>query len=204
MGTGLQIHEAEAQPQAAPFERRAACRIHTVMRVAKVTRANDVGLWRVRNISDEGMMMLTGVPLETGERLQIQLSDRAEIEAQVVWWDGERCGVAFDEPIDCTQLLHDLVDEQKQPRHRRPRLPVKTRALLYSEKGLHSVQVTDLSHHGAGFAHDGSVREGMAIKLLLPDGDEHRGVVRWSQEGRAGMFLLEPFPCAGLESAARI
>lgn len=204
MGIRVDAMPPEEGERTMPAERRASGRIHTVMRVAKVTRAHDVGLWRVRNISDEGMMLLSALPLEPGERLHIAFSDTIAFDAQVVWWDGERCGVEFDTPIDCANLLHDLLIEQQQPSHRPPRLPVRTRALLYSERGLHSIHVTNLSHHGAGFSHDGSVQQGMAIKLLLPDGDEHRGVVRWSHAGEAGMFLLEPFPCAGLESAARI
>ncbi len=204
MGTRLQFAQMDEGPPMAPAERRASIRIHTVMRVAKVTRAHDVGLWRVRNISDEGMMLTSAVPLMLGERLNIALSDTIAFDAEVIWWDGERCGVAFDTPIDCTEILHALLVEQQQPHYRPPRLPVRTRALLYSEKGLHSVHVTNLSQHGAGFSHDGTVREGMAIKLLMPTGDEHRGVVRWSRDGHAGMFLIEPFPCAGLESAARI
>lgn len=203
MGTRFQFDPTDEDEHSSP-DRRASNRIHTVMRVAKVTRANDVGLWRVRNISDEGMMLTSAAALEPGERLHIALSPTIAFEADVVWWDGARCGVAFGTPIDCAALLHELLVEQQRPDYRPPRLPVRIRALLYTEQGLHSVQVTNLSQHGAGFHHDGSVREGMAIKLLMPTGDEHRGVVRWSRDGEAGMFLIEPFPCTGLESAARI
>src|SRR6185295_12869072 len=74
-------------------ERRASPRYRTIFRVAQVTRAHDVGLWRIRNISDEGMMLLTAVPVREGERLSIALSDRFTITARAMWWDGERCGV---------------------------------------------------------------------------------------------------------------
>ncbi len=43
-----------------------------------------------------------------------------------------------------------------------------------------------------------------ATKMLLPGGGEHRGVVRWVRDGRAGLFLIEPLACARLESANRI
>jgi hypothetical protein len=85
------------------LERRGDGRIHTVMRVAKVSRALDSGLWRVRNIWDGGMMLA--------------------LAARAVWWDGARCGGAFERPIDCAELLHDLVAEQRAPRYRPPRLP---------------------------------------------------------------------------------
>ena len=120
-----------------------------------------------------------------------------------MWWDGERCGVRFEAPIDCAALLESLAEEQKGQGHRPLRLPVRTRALAYCDRGLHTVQVHDLSQHGAGFSHDGCFHAGMATKLHFETGEEYRGVVRWNQDGRAGVFLVEPIPCERLESALR-
>lgn len=186
------------------LDRRESCRFHTVMRVARVTRARDVGLWRIRNISDGGLMLLTNVPVRPGERLKIALSETVEFGARVAWWDGERCGVTFDKPIDCAELLGRLVAEQKAPGYRPLRLPVNIRAVAYCDKGLHSVHLHNLSQHGAGFSHDGCFEPGMATKLHFADGIEHRGVVRWVENGEAGMILTEPFPCEQLESACRL
>ena len=184
-------------------ERRRSPRFRTIFRVAQVTRAHDVGLWRVRNISDEGMMLLTSVPVRDGEKLSLALSDTVTLKGTALWWDGERCGVSFDEPIDCAALLETLGDEQKASGHRPLRMPVSTRALAYCDRGLHTVQVHDLSQHGAGFSHDGCFRAGMTTKLHFETGDEYRGVVRWNRDGKAGIFLVEPIPCEKLESALR-
>ena len=184
------------------LERREACRFHTVMRVARVTREHDAGIWRIRNISDGGMMMITAMPVQTGERLSIALSESVVIEGRVGWWDGERCGVEFDARIDCAAVLGQLVAEQKAPRYRPLRLPVSTRAIAFCEKGLHTVRIHDISQHGAGFSHDGCFKAGMITRLSFAEGDEHRGVIRWSEGGRAGMYLVEPIACARLESAA--
>ena len=58
-------------PQEIPKEkeRRSSPRFRTIFRVAQVTRLHDVGLWRIRNISDEGMMLLTAMPVQAGETL---------------------------------------------------------------------------------------------------------------------------------------
>jgi len=186
------------------LERRESTRFHTVLRVAQVVRDHDVGLWRVRNISDHGAMLTTSVQVVPGERLTVKLSDKVSIEARAVWWDGERCGVAFAEPIDCAAMLEGLVAERRTAGYRPPRLEVTTRAIAWCDKGLHTVRVYNLSHHGAAFQHDGCFREGMATKLHFETGEDYRGVVRWSEEGRAGLFLTDSIPCARLESANRI
>ena len=186
------------------LERRAKCRFYTVMRVARVRREDDAGLWRVRNISDEGMMLMTGVPVTPGEPLEIALSDRVAMTGKAVWWDGQRCGVQFDEPIDCAATLKGLVGQQRSKRFRPPRLPVETRAVMYCEHGLHTVRLHDVSQHGAGFSHDGCFKPGMSVRLLFTNGEKHRGVVRWTKGERAGLFLYDPFPCEALESAARL
>ena len=184
-------------------ERRASPRFRTIFRLAQVTRAHDVGLWRIRNISDEGMMLLTSVPVKVGEKLALALSDQVSLKATALWWDGERCGVGFDEPIDCAALLEALGDEQKAPGHRPLRMPVSTRALAYCDRGLHTVHLYDISQHGAGMTHDGCFRPGMTTKLHFETGDEYRGVVRWNKGGKAGIFLVEPIPSEKLESALR-
>jgi hypothetical protein len=206
MGSAVQalrpeIPNWQSTPEEA--ERRSSPRFRTIFRVAQVTRAHVVGLWRIRNISDEGLMLLTAVRVRVGEQFSIALSDQVTLAATAMWWDGERCGVAFDEPIDCAALLGGLAEAQKGPGHRPLRLPVNTRALAYCERGLHTVHLHDISQHGAGFAHDGCFHPGMATKLHFETGDEYRGVVRWNQGGRAGMFLVEPIPCEKLESALR-
>src|SRR4051812_39611904 len=184
-------------------ERRASPRYRTLFRVAQVTRAHDVGLWRIRNISDEGMMLLTSVPVRVGEKLTLALSDRLSLSATALWWDGERCGVGFDEAIDCPAVLEGLAEEQKAPGHRPLRMPVSTRALAYCDRGLHTVRLYDISQHGAGMTHDGCFKPGMTTKLHFEAGDEYRGVVRWNNGGKAGVFLVEPIPCEKLESALR-
>jgi hypothetical protein len=187
----------------ARHERRETPRFHTVLRVAQVTRDHDVGLWRVRNISDSGMMLVAHVRVAPGERLVVSLSDSVSVAGRAIWWDGERCGIAFDRPIDCAATLAGLVAEQKSARYRPPRLTVATRAIAWCDKGLHTVRVYNLSQHGAAFLHDGCFRPGMAAKLHFETGEDYRGVVRWSEEGRAGLFLTDPIPCEQLESAAR-
>lgn len=117
----------DAPIEANKDERRTGNRIRTVYRVARVTRGQAVGLWRVRNISDSGMMLRTRIPLDHGERLSIALSDSLSMEGRVMWSRNGHCGVAFDQPIDSAGVLKTLAAEQGEPTYRPPRLPADMR-----------------------------------------------------------------------------
>jgi hypothetical protein len=184
-------------------ERRSDQRIRTVYRVAKVACGCDLGLWRVRNISDRGLMLKAGTSVEVGDHLSVSLSDKVVKTGRVKWCEGGNCGIEFDVPIDCAETLKDLVAEQRECDYRPPRIAVDAHAIAYCESGMHPVRVHDLSQHGIGFAHHGGFSPGMEVKLALESGEERRGVVRWSDDVHAGLFLVEPFTCEELEDAGR-
>ena len=68
------IGEETSSRLSGTFERRQGTRLHTVLRVAQVIREHDAGLWRVRNISDRGLMLAAHVQVVPGERLTVNLS----------------------------------------------------------------------------------------------------------------------------------
>ena len=106
---------AVSQPVAgADADRRGGDRYRTVWRIAKVTRDGDVGLWRVRNMSDRGMMLAADVPVAVGEKLEIALSDAVVVRGKVVWAEGGRLGVEFDREVDVADVLKQLAAEQRQ------------------------------------------------------------------------------------------
>src|SRR3546814_5257652 len=63
----------EEQDIAASTDRRDGDRYRTVWRIAKVMRNGDAGLWRVRHISDRGLMVAADVPIPVGEKLEVAL-----------------------------------------------------------------------------------------------------------------------------------
>lgn len=180
-------------------ERRSMPRLRTVYRIAKVMRERASGLWRVRNISDFGMMMLTRVQPEKGEKLSIALSDSVSIEGQVVWCRNDACGVRFEQPIDSAALLKKLAADQADSRSRAPRISADMAAAAWCESGIQPIRIDDLSQNGIGFTHDGWVRPGMKLLVMLEGGIERRGIVRWSDESNAGLQLLDPLACGDLE-----
>lgn len=195
---------AASQPVAgADADRRGGDRYRTVWRIAKVKREGDVGLWRVRNMSDRGMMLAADVPVAVGEKLEIALSDAVVVRGKVVWSEGGRLGVEFDAEVDVADVLKQLAAEQRASGYRQPRLPVHTRAMITTEDGASDIELVDLSQSGAGFVHDGHLEVGKEVDLVLASGIHRKAIVRWSRGPRGGLWLTQPLDRADLESIRR-
>jgi len=181
-------------------DRRASPRIRTVCLDVKVERCGRVGLFRARNISDTGMLLNNHADLEAGERVLIELADGLAMHGTIAWCDEYRCGVVFEQAIDCAALLHADAEWKRDDRRGGAlRLAAMRLATCYAENGIRAVKITDVSHRGMCVAHDGSLGAGMWLKLIVENGIERNGTVRWSTGGRAGIRLMEPLSCGELE-----
>jgi len=190
------------QPPASD-EKRDGQRIQTVCRMAKVLRVGDAGLWLVRNISNGGMMLSTGVAVEPGETITIALSDNIHLSAQVAWVKDGKCGVTFTQEIDGPVLLKQLAEEQSAKGYRAPRIPVQTHVKAAINNGWQPIELVDLSQNGAGFLHDGTVTVGLQMSLML--GDILRtATVRWSRGCAGGLWLTQPLNRADMESIRKL
>ncbi|MBN8846388.1 MAG: PilZ domain-containing protein [Sphingomonadales bacterium] len=198
------VSNSAPEPVAGPdTDRRGADRYRTVWRIAKVKRDGDVGLWRVRNMSDRGMMLAADVPIAVGEQLEVALSDAVVVKGKVVWSEGGRCGVSFDEEVDVADVLKRLAAEQRASGYRQPRLPVHTEAQVITDEGTSKIELVDLSQSGAGYVHEGHLEVGKEVELVLASGIRRKAIVRWSKSGRGGLWLTQPLDRADLESIRR-
>jgi hypothetical protein len=186
-------------------DRRASPRVRTVCLVVKVNRGGKAAILRARNLSDDGMMLSTPAPLDVGERVLINLSEKLAVHGTVLWADKDRSGVKFVRPIDSAALLR-AAEEQKRVDRRggAQRLATMRLATTYAENGIRAVRITNVSHRGMGLAHDGSLAPGMLLKLVVESGLERGAAVRWSDHGRAGIRLMEPLTCEELAQAASL
>lgn len=183
--------------------RRGAERYRTVCRIARVQRANDVGLWRVRNISNEGLMLAADTSIAIGETLDISLSETMTLRGTVIWAEPGRCGVAFEGPIDAAAVLRGLADEQRAEGYRALRLPVAVEAIMALGNDARPIDLVDISQHGAGFRYDRVLEPGTEVELILPGGElRRRALVRWSREQRGGLWFAQQLDRAALESIA--
>lgn len=182
-------------------DRRAADRVQTVFRVARVITARDEGLARIRNMSDLGAGLRMPIPVSVSDALALELADGVELRGHVIWVRDEEYGLRFDKPINCAELLAGLATGSRCGLTRPVRLPVAAAALTRSERGLRKVRVVDISQRGVKLVHDGSLTAGLGLQLSLPCGLDRQGIVRWTRDDRAGVMLLEPLSVEALGSA---
>jgi hypothetical protein len=182
-------------------DRRGVERYRTVCRIARVQRANDAGLWRVRNISNEGLMLAADTPATVGEMLDISLSETTTMRGTIVWTKRGFCGVAFDRPIDVAAVLRRLAEEQRSEGYRALRLPVEAQAVIALRDDARPIDLVDISQHGAGFLYDQVLDPGTEVELILPGGDvRRRALVRWSRGHRGGLWFAQQLDRTALES----
>lgn len=182
-------------------DRRAADRLQTVFRVCRIITAQDEGIARIRNISDWGAGLRMPIPVCVSDSVALELVDGVALRGQVIWARGEEFGLQFDQPIDSAELLAALAVGARCGITRPVRLPIFAAALTRSERGLRKVQMVDISQRGLKLVHDGSLTEGLRLKVTLPCGLDRPGVVRWTRDDRAGVLLLEPLSVEMLGSA---
>lgn len=177
------------------LDRRASPRFHAVCFDVTVERNGGVGLFRARNISDSGIMVHTHVALVIGEPVLVGLSERLAIRGTVLWHNERCCGIQFEQPIDCAELLRTGAEHKRVDRRCSVRLTATRLATTYAENGIRAVKIVDVSHRGMGLAHNGGLARDMLLKLVLESGIEREARVRWSRRGQAGIRLLEPLSC---------
>ena len=186
-------------------DRRASARVRTVCLAVKVNHGGKAAILRARNLSDDGMMLATPVPINAGERLLLNLSEKLAVHGTVLWADERRCGIRFVRPIDSDAVLRTAGEHKRVDRRGgAQRLATMRLATTYAENGIRAVRITNVSHRGMCLAHDGSFAPGMLLKLVVESGLERSAAVRWSEHGRAGVRLMEPLTCEELAETASL
>lgn len=187
------------------FDRRNSDRYRAICRIARITRRDDTGLWRVRNISDDGLMLSADIAVKIGETLEIALSETITVYGKVVWTDRGRCGVGLDTKIDAAATLRALAVEQRSERYRALRLPVEAEAILVLADRSLPIDLVDVSPQGAGYSCVARLEPGSELDIVLPGGALRRhAIVRWSRGTRGGLWFTQPLERGDLESMAQL
>lgn len=184
-------------------ERRKEVRFVTIYRLVKVEHAGDEGLGRCRNISDSGAKLELYMDLHLGSRITIEFSPDETVTGEVIWVNGHEYGVSFDRTIDCMNVLGHSAHPNGPAEPRPPRLKTSLPARVAYAGGVWESTVSDISLRGMKIA-GGSFQPGRVVRVMLENGRECEGVIRWSHDNLAGVMLTEPLPVEELGSVRRL
>ncbi|MFT4027147.1 MAG: PilZ domain-containing protein [Novosphingobium sp.] len=184
-------------------ERRKDVRFITIYRLVKVEHAGDEGLGRCRNISDSGARLELYMDLHLGSRIRIVFAPGDEVTGRVIWLNGHEYGVAFDRTIDCMDVLGHSSHPDGIEGPRPPRLKTSLPAKVAYAGGVWDSTVSDISLRGMRIT-GGSFEAGRVVRVMLENGRECEGVIRWSHGNVAGVMLTEPLPVEELGSVRRL
>src|SRR3546814_8026183 len=110
------------------------------------------------------------------------------------------CGVGCGEAGGGVGRLRRRAAEGQSGDYRPPGLAVHGPAIAVMNKVEYPVEIENLSQNGAGVLHKGELEAGAPLELVLGGDVRRSGVVRWSRDGRAGIWFAPPLEPADLES----
>lgn len=186
----LRENDAVASLQAP--DRRGSKRAVAIFRPAILQVGDHQEFCLVRNISTTGLMASIHSQRAPGEMVEFHLSEMAHVSGQVVWSEGDRIGVEFASPVSVGDLLTALASQSRESTtYRSPRLQVSSLGKFIFHSEIQDLEVMDISQRGLK-ARKLDLKEGDEGVVALPGLEPRRAVVRWSRDGVAGLYFLEP------------
>lgn len=119
------------------------------------------------NISDRDQDLDRSAQLNLNDCVILTLPSIA-LNGRIVWLNGEDCGIALDNQFNY------LVNVARHDEH--------------------ASTLTHIAVPGMEAVNDGNFQPGLRVQVVLPDGSEQGGLVRWTRENIAGVVLLQHSP----------
>ena len=172
----------------APSDRRNQQRYVTVLRVAKLTTPHSEEFCLVRNISAGGMMAHIYSELEVGDPVRAEISSGQPISGKILWRREGVAGIGFDERVDPAGIL---TGENLAPQ-RAPRVGIEVRARIRVGAQYRFVTLCNISQGGASISPPEPGELGQKLILMANGLPPIAGVVRWQDQGHAGIKFDVP------------
>ena len=168
----------------APPERRQDERFVTILRVGVLVIDGRRELCLIRNVSVGGLLAHVYSPVKPGQRVSVELKTNQHVEGEIAWVQGADAGIAFDAPVDITQLLANpgKLDNGWQPRL--PRVEIDRLATVRAGARTYWVHTRDVSQGGVKLDTDEPIEAATPVVVTLEHFRPLQGTVRW-QNGRA-------------------
>lgn len=154
----------------------------------------------VRNISPWGMMATIFAPVAPAQLIRLRLSETVELYGEVVWCEGDRIGVKFEEEVDVASLLTELTYASNgNGNYRAPRLEIEAQALFLAHSQPHRLTLKNISQRGLkAEAEAETVTENDRGTIVIPGLQPRTAVVRWKHGAMAGFYFIDPIGFAEL------
>ena len=167
-----------------PPERRQEERFVTILRVGVLVIDGRRELCLIRNVSIGGLMAHVYSPVQPGQRVTVELKTNQHVDGEIAWVRDADAGIAFDAPVDITQLLANPGTLDNGWRPRLPRVEIDRLATLRAGARTYWVHTRDVSQGGVKVDSDEAFEVGTPVVVTLENFRPLQGTVRW-QNGRA-------------------
>lgn len=182
----------EVDPMSSAYDRRDAARAIALFRPAIIQLNESQTFCLVRNISSTGLMATVHSKSKADDDVLIHFSEAIHVSGKVIWTEDDRVGVKFDTPIVVGDFLAELASQSKpSSTYRSPRLQVSCEGKFIVHADLRDMKVLDVSQRGVKVEIAGA-KEGEEGVVALPGLAPRRSVVRWSSDGVAGLYFIDP------------
>jgi hypothetical protein len=189
--TGLSLSKRVPKPHS---ERRRQERQLTILRVGVVIIEGQRELCLVRNISAGGLMAHVYRPVAPGQEVIVELKSNQQIAGHIVWVEDGNAGIAFDSPIDISELLANPPKLANGWRPRLPRVEIDQLATLRIGASTGWVHVRDISQGGVKIEIDQPIEPGTEVVLTLEGFRPLSGTIRWRRESDCGIAFNQLIP----------
>ena len=178
-----------------PPERRNQERKVTILRVGTLVIDGRRELCLIRNISAGGLMAHVYSAVQPEQRVTVELKSNQPIEGWVHWVEGTNAGIAFDTPVDITELLSNPQVLENGWRPRAPRVEIDRMATLRVGARTFWVHTRDVSQGGVKIDTDQKFEVDTEVVVTLENFRPLSGTVRWQKDRSCGIAFnaLIPF-----------
>lgn len=146
----------------------------------------------VRNISSRGMAGKVYADFAEDQEISIQFSSGIETDGVIRWVHGEQIGVEFAQLIEVEQVLQNHATHAGTGLPARaPRLQLDCEGEMAVDNRRHPVFIQDISQRGVKLR-TSLVHAGEEVMIHLPGMEPRKALVRWTQDGRAGLSFIRP------------
>jgi hypothetical protein len=174
-----------------PTELRTDERILALLPVAKLIADDWQDLCRIRNMSAGGLMAETTRLHDAGVPVTVEINSNQQIAGSIVWTRESIVGIKFDQNVDLREILAN-----RRPRigyrPRPTRLDISCNATVRIGGLYYKVEVRDVSLGGIKILLEDDECVGKDVVITVESLRPVKGVIRWYEEGTAGIVFDAP------------